>query len=76
MIIIPFSFLTPSLCLSHVLTVCGGFLCCMPLLEWKLFREMCATGEPLPFDQLLIELHGCEESLVAELVECLDKHGI
>jgi len=37
---------------------------------------MCATGEPLPFDQLLIELHGCEESLVAELVECLDKHGI
>jgi len=37
---------------------------------------MCATGEPLPFDQLLIELHGCEESLVAALVNCLDKHGI
>ena len=37
---------------------------------------MCATGEPLPFDQLLIEMHGCSEALVHKLISCLDKHGI
>ena len=44
--------------------------------EWRLFEEMCASGEPLPFDQLFIELHGCEEKLLASLIACLDTHGI
>ena len=46
--------------------------------EWNLFDELCSNEvhAPLPFDQLVIELHGVDHPRMAKLVACLDAHGL
>lgn len=47
--------------------------------EWSLFDELCKGGpeaQPLPFDQLMIELHRVDAALMHKLVKCLDAHGL
>eukprot|EP00613_Pedinella_sp_CCMP2098_P052049 CAMPEP_0171897428 /NCGR_PEP_ID=MMETSP0992-20121227/48129_1 /TAXON_ID=483369 /ORGANISM="non described non described, Strain CCMP2098" /LENGTH=833 /DNA_ID=CAMNT_0012525553 /DNA_START=122 /DNA_END=2623 /DNA_ORIENTATION=+ len=47
--------------------------------EWELFRYLCdpvRSAHSFPFDQLLIELHGCSAELVGGLVTCLEQGGL
>jgi hypothetical protein len=44
--------------------------------EWNLFDELCRSDSPLPFDQVVVELHGPDAARTRQLVACLDAHGL
>lgn len=36
--------------------------------EWAVLKELCATKEPLPFDQLIIELHDLSATAMGRFI--------